>query len=163
MLANLVCSLIEQRRVKTTLAKAKAARSLADRMVTLGKTGTLAARRQAAAVLRQKDKVRVLFDEIAPALKDRSGGYTRIVRLGPRRGDSAEMAILEWTDYQIPQPGKGKKKREAKKPVAEKPAATEEAASGDKDKASAAESAGERGGGEKEGPFWRRFIKKRGE
>jgi large subunit ribosomal protein L17 len=116
MLANLVCSLIKKKRVTTTLAKAKAARSVADKMITLGKTGTVHARRLAAARLRQQarslfgskaerlkwrqseDVVRILFEDLAPLFKERKGGYTRIVRLGQRPGDSAQMAILEWVE-----------------------------------------------------------------
>ena len=95
LLANLVCGLIEHRRIKTTLAKAKAARVLAEKMITLGKKGTLASRRQAIATLKQEQLVRVLFDEIAPGFKDRSGGYTRILKLGRRISDSSQMALLE--------------------------------------------------------------------
>src|SRR5687768_13804939 len=98
MLANLVCSLIKHKRVRTTLAKAKAARSVAEKMVTLGKTGTIHARRLAAARLHQEDAVKILFNEIAPATKDRRGGYTRIIKLLRRQGDAAEEAILEWVD-----------------------------------------------------------------
>lgn len=98
MLANLVCSLIKHKRVTTTLAKAKAARSVAEKMVTLGKTGTIHARRLAAARLHQEDAVKILFNEIAPASKERRGGYTRIVKLLRRQGDAAEEAILEWVD-----------------------------------------------------------------
>jgi large subunit ribosomal protein L17 len=104
MLANLVCSLITERRVTTTLAKAKAARSVAEKMVTLGKSGTLHDRRLAAARLHQEDAVRVLFNEIAPTQKDRRGGYTRIVRLGRRQGDAAQLAILEWVDVPLTVP-----------------------------------------------------------
>ena len=86
MLANLVCSLIKHKRVTTSLAKAKAARSVAEKMVTLGKSGTLHDRRLAAARLHQEDAVKILFDEIAPAQKDRRGGYTRIVRHEPAPG-----------------------------------------------------------------------------
>jgi len=112
LLASLVCNLIEARRIRTTLPKAKAARRLADRMVTLGKRGTLAARRQAIARLRRKDRVAALFDTIAPAFSERAGGYTRIVKLGRRSSDSSEMAILEWVDLAGPPA--------AKKKVAEK-------------------------------------------
>src|ERR1700687_128485 len=98
MLANLVCSLIKHRRVTTTLAKAKAARSVAEKMVTLGKKGTLHARRLAASRLHPEDAARILFNEIAPSQKDRRGGYTRIIRLHERRGDAVQIAILEWTD-----------------------------------------------------------------
>ena len=98
MLANMVCSLILNKRITTTLAKAKAARSVAEKMVTLGKSGTIHDRRLAAARLHQEDAVKILFNEIAPTQKARSGGYTRIIKLHPRQGDAAEIAILEWTD-----------------------------------------------------------------
>jgi large subunit ribosomal protein L17 len=101
LLANQVCSLIEHQRIRTTLAKAKAARPLAEKMVTLGKKGSLHARRTAFAVLRQKTAVKKLFDEIAPRTADRHGGYTRIVRLGQRKSDAAPVAYLEWVDAAI--------------------------------------------------------------
>ena len=101
MLANLVASLIKHKRVKTTLAKAKAARPLAEKLVTLGKGGTLHDRRLAVAKIGQKDVVGKLFKEIAPGFKDRKGGYTRIVKLGPRQSDSAPVAFLEWVDYVV--------------------------------------------------------------
>ncbi len=135
MLANLVCSLIKHKRVTTTLAKAKAARSVADKMVTLGKSGTLHDRRLAASRLRQhsrshfkgspgrkgalartawrekEDVVHILFDQIAPTFKERQGGYTRIIRLNQRQGDAAQRAILEWVDLPVesaPEPVKEK-------------------------------------------------------
>ena len=101
MLANLVASLIIHKRVKTTLAKAKAARPLAEKLVTLGKGGTLHDRRLAVAKIGQKDAVATLFKTIAPGFKDRKGGYTRIVKLGPRQSDSAPVAFLEWVDYVV--------------------------------------------------------------
>jgi len=110
MLANLVCSLIEHKRVITTLAKAKAARSVAEKMITLGKAGTLHDRRLAAARLHQDEEaVKILFTEIAPTQKERRGGYTRIVRLGGasgkhrafRQGDAAQMVILEFVDVPV--------------------------------------------------------------
>jgi len=101
MLANLVCSLIKHKRVTTTLAKAKAARSVAEKMVTLGKRGAIQYRRLAAARLHQEDAVKILFNEIAPAQKERRGGYTRIVRLNQRQGDSGQRAILEWVDLPL--------------------------------------------------------------
>jgi large subunit ribosomal protein L17 len=137
MLANLVCSLIKHGRVTTTLAKAKAARSVAEKMVTLGKGGTLHDRRLASARLRQharshfkgtskykaapvreawrqnEDVVHILFDQIAPVFKERSGGYTRIIRMEQRRGDSAQRAILEWVEQPVeaaPAPAKEDKK-----------------------------------------------------
>src|SRR5580658_9957745 len=96
MLANLVCSLIEHKRITTTLAKAKAARSIAEKMVTLGKKGTVHHRRLAVARLHQEAAAKILFKEIAPAFKDRNGGYTRIIRMNQRNGDAAQRAILEW-------------------------------------------------------------------
>jgi large subunit ribosomal protein L17 len=98
MLANMVCSLITERRITTTLAKARAARSVAEKMVTLGKNGTIHDRRIAAARLHQEDAVRILFNEIAPSQKERHGGYTRIIKMHQRQGDAAQLAILEWVD-----------------------------------------------------------------
>jgi len=99
LLANLACALIDRKRITTTLPKAKAARSLAERMVTLGKKGTLADRRRAISILKKKDSVKELFDAIAPGFSGRSGGYTRIVKLGRRMSDGSEMAILEWVEF----------------------------------------------------------------
>jgi large subunit ribosomal protein L17 len=105
MLASLVASLIKHRRVTTTLAKAKAARSVAEKMITLGKSGTLHHRRLASARLHQDEEaVRVLFNEIAPTQKERRGGYTRIIQLGQRQGDSAKLAILEFVDVPVAEP-----------------------------------------------------------
>jgi large subunit ribosomal protein L17 len=98
MLANLVCSLIKHNRVQTTLAKAKAARSVAEKMVTLGKSGTVHDRRLAAARLHDQEATKKLFNELAPVFKARAGGYTRIMRLNQRQGDAAELAILEWVE-----------------------------------------------------------------
>ncbi len=98
MLANLVCSLIKHKRVTTTLAKAKAARSVAEKLVTLGKKDTVHARRLVAARLHQEDATKILFAEIAPAQKERNGGYTRIVKMHQRQGDASQLAILEWVD-----------------------------------------------------------------
>lgn len=138
MLANLVCSLIKHRRVTTTLAKAKAARSVAEKMITLGKSGTVHDRRLAAARLRQhprshfkgtpkykgatarvawrqnEDVVHILFDQITPLFKERHGGYTRIIRLDERQGDAAQRAILEWVDLPVeaaPEPAKAEEKK----------------------------------------------------
>ena len=99
MLANMVCSLIKHNRITTTLEKAKAARSVAEKMVTLGKSGTIHDRRIAVARLHQEDAVRILFNTIAPTQKERHGGYTRIIKLSQRRGDAGQMAILEWVDF----------------------------------------------------------------
>lgn len=96
LLRNQVTSLVLHGRIETTEAKAKAIKPLADKMVTLGKRGDLHARRQAAAFLIQPEAVKRLFDEIAPKYEDRNGGYTRIIKTGPRRGDAAPMAIIEW-------------------------------------------------------------------
>lgn len=100
LLANLVVSLIEHGRIRTTLAKAKALRPVAEKMVTLGKRGDLHARRQAVAFLRQKDAVKKLFDEIAPVCAQRQGGYCRILKIGTRISDAAPMAYIEWTDIE---------------------------------------------------------------
>ena len=100
LLANLACSLIEHGRIRTTLAKAKALRPVAEKMVTLAKRGDLHARRQALAFLRQKDTVKKLFEEIGTACDDRQGGYCRITKLGARVSDSAPMAYIEWTDIE---------------------------------------------------------------
>ena len=119
LLANQVCSLIEHQRIKTTLAKAKAVRPLAEKMVTLGKNGSLHARRTALAVLRQKGAVKKLFADIAPRSSTRNGGYTRIIKLGQRKSDSAAIAFLEWVDApkvleEEPQPeDKGKKRKKS--------------------------------------------------
>lgn len=101
MLANQVVSLIEHSRIKTTLAKAKAVRPLAEKMVTLGKRGDLHARRLAVSYLKQKDAVKKLFSEVAPRTATRNGGYTRIIKLGPRQSDSAPMAFIEWVDIAV--------------------------------------------------------------
>lgn len=116
LLANLVCSLIKHKRITTTLAKAKAARSVAEKMVTLGKSGQVHDRRLAAARLHQEDAVKILFNEIAPIQKDRKGGYTRIIRLHQRIGDACQLAILEFVDVPVaaePAP-KAEKPAEAK-------------------------------------------------
>jgi len=94
--ASLVCNLIKARRIKTTLSKAKVARSLAEKMVTVARRDTVTARRQAMSKLRQKDAVGMLFADIVPLCAGREGGYTRIMKLGRRRSDSSEMAIVEW-------------------------------------------------------------------
>ena len=98
--SNLAGSLIEHGRIKTTVAKAKSVKPFAEQMITLGKRGDLHARRLALAELRSQDVVHVLFAEVAPRFADRPGGYTRIVKLGPRLGDAAEMVYLELVDYQ---------------------------------------------------------------
>jgi len=95
-MASLVCALVRERRITTTLQKAKAARSLAEKMMTLAKSGTLVARRRAIQFLGDKQAVRVLFADLAPNFKDRHGGYCRIIKTGSRRSDASLMAILEW-------------------------------------------------------------------
>ena len=96
LMKGLVTNLILAESIKTTLPKAKEARKVADKMVTIGKKGDLAARRLAASRLLDPEAVRKLFDKIAPSFKDRKGGYTRIVKLGTRKGDAAEMCILQF-------------------------------------------------------------------
>ena len=113
MLANMVSSLFANGRIETTLVKAKAARSFAERLITIGKKGDLHRRRIAAAKLRDKAAVKRLFDEIAPGYEGRNGGYTRILKLGKRRGDAAEMCILQLVETNAPA------KTEAAAPAAE--------------------------------------------
>jgi large subunit ribosomal protein L17 len=96
--ANLAGALIEHGRIKTTVTKAKAVRPIAEQMITLGRRGDIHARRQAVAFLRSKDVVHKLFTEVGPSFATRPGGYTRIVRIGPRQGDASEMAYLELVD-----------------------------------------------------------------
>lgn len=95
LLRNLTTALLEHGKIETTVTRAKEVKRLADKMVTLGKRGDLHARRQAIAYITQEDVVKQLFDVIAPKYTERQGGYTRIYRVGPRRGDGAEMAIIE--------------------------------------------------------------------
>src|SRR6266436_8394780 len=96
---NMVLALIRHERIKTTDPKAKELRRIADRMVTLGKQGDLAARRRAFAFMQSHDAVKRLFDEIAPRFKERNGGYTRVVKFGFRRGDAAPLSIIEFSDH----------------------------------------------------------------
>jgi len=111
-IASLVCALIERKRIETTLAKAKQARSLAEKMVTVGKQGTLTARRRAISILHRENCVDMLLKDIAPQFSSRHGGYTRILKLGKRRSDSSEMVLLEWIGIAPPE---RKKKPEDKK------------------------------------------------
>lgn len=136
LLANQALSLIEHGRIKTTLAKAKAVKPLAEKLVTLAKTGSLHARRRALALLhnnsaRTTKAVGKLFSEIGPRSATRNGGYTRIVKLGPRQSDSAPIAYIEWVDIAVaeetkPEPEKAAKKAPAK-PKAKKAAEGAEA------------------------------------
>ena len=134
MLRNLVTSLFEHERVETTLMKAKEARRIAERMITLGKRGTLHARRQAASVLMKKSVVKKLFDEIAPKYENRNGGYTRILRVGYRKGDGAPLAFLELVEEEIAVKKK-KKKKETKKAAGKTAPKKEKAAQGKKKEA----------------------------
>jgi len=117
LLRNLVTSLLEKERVRTTLAKAKATRPLAEKMITLSKKDTLHTRRQALRFIFKKDIVKKLFDEIGPRFIERPGGYTRIVKLSPRAGDGAEMAMIELigSEFKKKEKKKGKEKAKAKK------------------------------------------------
>lgn len=117
LMRNLVTSLIEHGRIQTTDAKAKELRRVADRMVTLAKRGSLHARRQAASFVRGRDAVSKLFGEMAERFKSREGGYTRVLKIGVRRGDAAPLSIIEFSDG--PVGGEAKPKR----PRKEKPAA----------------------------------------
>ncbi len=95
MLRAMVTFLLENGRIETTVTRAKEVRPLVEKMITLGKANTLASRRQALAFITKEDVVKKLFDEIAPKYAERNGGYSRIIKTGPRRGDAAEMAIIE--------------------------------------------------------------------
>ena len=108
LFASMVSNLILAKRITTTLAKARATKRLAEKMVTVGKKGNLAARRQALSSLKQEAAVAELFGAVAPAMKDRSGGYTRVIKIGKRMSDSSEMCILEWVDF-VPKAKKVKK------------------------------------------------------
>jgi len=113
LLRNLVTSFLEKERIRTTLAKAKSTRPLAEKMITLGKKNSLHSRRLALRFIYKRDVVKKLFDEISPRFSERPGGYTRIVKIGPRAGDGAEMAILELVGTEF-------KKKVKKKTAAEK-------------------------------------------
>ncbi len=108
LLRNLTTSLLDKERIRTTLAKAKAVRPLAEKMITLAKKDTLHTRRQALKFIFKKDVVKKLFDELGPRFTERPGGYTRIVKIGPRAGDEAEMAMIELVGSEF-------KKKEKKK------------------------------------------------
>jgi large subunit ribosomal protein L17 len=113
MMRNMVTSLIEHERIETTDTRAKEIRRLADRMVTLGKRGDLHSLRLSLKTVRTKTAAKKLFDELAPRFKEKQGGYTRIVKIGRRHGDNADMAILEWS---LPQASaESSKKKPAKK------------------------------------------------
>ncbi len=109
MLANMVSSLFEHGQIKTTLVKAKEARRFADKLITMGKKGDLHRRRLAISKMRNKDMVKKLFDEIAPQYTERDGGYTRIIKLGNRIGDGAEMCLLQLVEAGAPATKKTKK------------------------------------------------------
>ena len=114
MLRGMVTYLFENGQVETTLTRAKEVRSVAEKMITLGKKNTLASRRAALAYITKEDVVTKLFNEIAPKYADRNGGYTQIFKLGPRRGDGAEMAIIKLIDYVKPSADDKKAKKEKK-------------------------------------------------
>jgi large subunit ribosomal protein L17 len=117
--SGLAAALIEHGRIRTTEAKAKAVRPIAEQMVTLGRRGDIHARRQALAYLRSQDTVYKLFSEVAPRFAERPGGYTRIVKLGPRQGDAANMVYLEFVDHLPEAPAPTRRRRaEAETPAA---------------------------------------------
>jgi large subunit ribosomal protein L17 len=123
MMANMTNDLILNGRIKTTLPKAKELRRYAERMITLGKNGTVPARRRAMAFMRNKGAVTRLFSDVAPMYKERSGGYTRILKLGVRPGDCAPMSLIELVEGSAEAPKKGKKTKKStteKKPTSAK-------------------------------------------
>ncbi|MBN2400529.1 MAG: 50S ribosomal protein L17 [Candidatus Aminicenantes bacterium] len=115
LLRNLTASVVEKNRVTTTLAKAKAVQPIVEKMIGLGKSGTLADKRRAFAYFFKRQTVQMLFDEVAPRFMDRQGGYTRIIRGDFRKGDGAETAILEFVDYKFVAKDKKKKDKKAAK------------------------------------------------
>jgi large subunit ribosomal protein L17 len=117
LVASLVCNLIDHKRILTTLAKAKLARRVAERMVTIARAGTLAARRSVLSALRQEKHVTRLFDEIVTQFEGRHGGYTRIVKIGSRASDSSEMVLLEWVGIKPRERRKKKKTDTPDKPA----------------------------------------------
>lgn len=120
LFGSLVSNFVEQQRIRTTVSKAKLAGRLAEKMVTLAKKGTLSARRQAIATMRNPDAVARLFTAIAPQFTERKGGYTRIVKMGRRSSDGSEMALLEWVGLApIDRKRKPKTKEEGKSPSAD--------------------------------------------
>jgi len=126
MLRGMVTLLLDKGRIETTLPKAKELKRVADKMVTVGKKNTLAAKRAAFAYITKEEVVKKLFDQIAPSFEDRQGGYTRIMKLGPRRGDGAEMAIIELVNYEPKiKTTEEKRSRRTKSESAEDGAATE--------------------------------------
>ncbi len=141
MLANLATSVLDKERVTTTLAKAKEVRGVVERLITYGKKGNLHGIRLAARSVKSKDVLKKLFDDIAPAYKEREGGYTRIIKLGERRGDNAELSIIELVGRAGDEPRRRKKKK-ASKPSGEKRKARSESRPAET-AASAAESAEE--------------------
>jgi large subunit ribosomal protein L17 len=124
--SNLAGALIEHGRIKTTVTKAKAVKPIAEQMITLGRRGDLHARRQATAFLRSRDVVHKLFADVAPRFKDRPGGYARIIKIGPRAGDAAEMAYLELVDDEYVAQQLEERTPEPAAVVAEEPAEAEE-------------------------------------
>lgn len=131
MFRNMVTSLITHDRIETTLPKAKEMRRIADRMVTLGKKGSLAARRQAAAYVKDNAAVQKLFSQFAERYKNRNGGYTRIIKLGNRHGDAAPMAIIEYVEADASVEAAAPKKKAAKKTTKKSPKKTAAAKSED--------------------------------
>ena len=139
MFRNQLASLVESGRIRTTLMKAKELRPIAEKIITKGKRGTVDARRQVRRWISKRTLVKKLFEEVAPRFQERNGGYLRILKLGPRPGDGAEMAYLEWVDYQLEGvEKKGKADKAAAKPARGRGKAAEaEAAEGDEKKAPA--------------------------
>jgi large subunit ribosomal protein L17 len=120
LLRNLVTSFLEKERITTTIAKAKATRPIAEKMITLAKRDSLHTRRMALGYIYKKEVVKKLFDELGPRFGERPGGYTRIVKIGPRAGDGAEMAILELVGSEFKKKTKKKSAAEKAKDIAKK-------------------------------------------
>ena len=148
MLRNMVTSLLRHERIRTTAPKAKVARRYAEHMITLGKKGGLHARRQAAAFINDETVLKKLFDELAPKFGERTGGYTRLMRMGPRKGDGADMAILELVTQSQPRAKKKSNRKTAARLLPFQTAAEAKSGKGRRKKAAKAPAEAAEGGGE---------------
>lgn len=132
MLGNLAVSILEHERVTTTTAKAKEVRGVVERLITYGKNNALHSIRTAAKTIKDKDILKKLFDDIGPSYKDRNGGYTRVIKIGERKGDNAELSIIELVGRNGDEPRKRKKKSSAKKTASKKTVTAKKAEAAEK-------------------------------
>ena len=156
MYRNLVTSLLDHERVRTTDAKAKGVRSLAEKMITLGKRGDLHARRRAMRVIRRREVAAKVFDDLAERYRERPGGYTRILKLGVRPGDAAPMSIIELVESEVPEKGKSKTAKKTEKKTAKAKGDSTKKPSTSKDDAQASKT-----GREKKAPAKKKAARKK--